>query len=154
MADNSAGMPPPPGTGLPDINRGPEILIVTGIMTAVAGLFTVVRFYVRWGMTKDLAWDDGLCLLSWVSVPLRTMCRSALTDRSWLVSCFKCSSLRRYDTEEVDTSHMYVNKVLVLIAATISYPQQELVRRLTMTPDRSTITRSDRIKAQLCHTAT
>lgn len=65
MADAGA-MPPPPGTGMPDVNRGPEILIVCGILTAISFLFLVVRYYVRISMTKDVAWDDWTCLISWV----------------------------------------------------------------------------------------
>jgi hypothetical protein len=56
----------PPGTGLPDDNRGPEILAVCGSLTGIAFGFTAVRFFVRIKMTKNVGWDDWFCLFSWV----------------------------------------------------------------------------------------
>lgn len=61
-----ANVPPLPGSGLPDRNRGPEILAVCGSLTAVAFVFVAMRFYVRVKMTKNTSWDDWFCLSAWV----------------------------------------------------------------------------------------
>ena len=66
-----ADQPPLPGTGLPDHNRGPEILAICGSLTGVAFLFVAVRFYVRIRMTKNVSWDDWTCLFAWVSFSVR-----------------------------------------------------------------------------------
>jgi len=59
---------PPPGTGLPDHNRGPEILAVCGALTAISFLFIVMRLYVRIRITKNAWWDDWLVFSAWVVV--------------------------------------------------------------------------------------
>ena len=76
MSDPTA---PPPGFGQPDINRGPQILTITGTLTAIGFVFLVIRFYVRWGMSKDLAGDDLFCALSWVITVRMQWKTSALT---------------------------------------------------------------------------
>lgn len=67
MADSGPPMGPPPGTGLPDHNRGPGILAVCCSLVAVSSIFVAMRFYVRVRMTKNVAWDDWTVLASWVS---------------------------------------------------------------------------------------
>jgi hypothetical protein len=66
MADSGPPMGPPPGTGQPDHNRGPEILAVCCSLVAVSSIFVAMRFYVRIRMTKNVAWDDWTVLASWV----------------------------------------------------------------------------------------
>lgn len=58
---------PPPGTGLPDHNRGPELLVACGSLTGIAFIFVVVRFYARIRITKSVSWDDYFCLSAWAS---------------------------------------------------------------------------------------
>lgn len=58
---------PPPGTGMPDRNRGPQILAICGSLTAIAFVFVAVRFFVRISMTRNVGWDDCFVLLSWIS---------------------------------------------------------------------------------------
>jgi len=45
---------PPPGTGMPDRNRDPEILAICGSLTAIAFVFVAARFFVRIKMTRNI----------------------------------------------------------------------------------------------------
>lgn len=49
-----ASLPPPP----PDVNRGPEILAVTGTLVGVTLCVVLLRLWVRVRMVRQLGWDD------------------------------------------------------------------------------------------------
>ncbi|KAK8057408.1 hypothetical protein PG996_011345 [Apiospora saccharicola] len=49
-----ASLPPPP----PDVNRGPEILAVTGTLVGIALCVVLLRLWVRLRMVRQLGWDD------------------------------------------------------------------------------------------------
>ncbi|KAK8108920.1 hypothetical protein PG984_014721 [Apiospora sp. TS-2023a] len=49
-----ASLPPPP----PDVNRGPEILAVTGTLVGLTLCVVLLRLWVRLRMVRQLGWDD------------------------------------------------------------------------------------------------
>ena len=53
----------PGGAGLPDDNRGPNILAAVSITTSVALLVVLTRLYVRIFMVKNVGLDVSIFLL-------------------------------------------------------------------------------------------
>ncbi|KAK8076274.1 hypothetical protein PG994_003546 [Apiospora phragmitis] len=51
-----ASLPPPPPP--PDVNRGPEILAVTGTLVAATLCVVLLRLWVRLRLVRQLGWDD------------------------------------------------------------------------------------------------
>ena len=49
-----------------DPNRGPELVSITVVITAIAIAFTILRLYVRVKVIHKLGWDDLLIVLSTV----------------------------------------------------------------------------------------
>lgn len=49
-----------------DENRGPQILIITGVLVITAFLIVSLRVYVRVVILKHLDWDDYIMFLAMV----------------------------------------------------------------------------------------
>lgn len=60
----------PGGAGLPDINRGPDIIAATTVTTVVALITVLARLYVRVGIIRNVGLD--------VSPTGRCVCRALL----------------------------------------------------------------------------
>ena len=72
----------------PDINRGPDILIVKWLTVSIALLLVSLRFYVRGVLRKKLGWDDYTILLAVVRyLP------SGLLQQSFTDSCFEAFAI-------------------------------------------------------------
>lgn len=52
------------GSGLPDINNGPRIIIATAITTFIALILVLARFYVRVFLIRNVGWDDYIMALT------------------------------------------------------------------------------------------
>lgn len=64
----------------PDVNRGPDILIVKWLTVSVALLLVSLRFYVRGVLRKKLGWDDYTILLAVVSYLRGGLFQQTFTD--------------------------------------------------------------------------
>lgn len=52
---------------VPVAERGPQVLAVYGLFTALTTLALLLRAYSRIAIARAFGWDDGLAIVAWVS---------------------------------------------------------------------------------------
>ena len=55
-------------------NKGPAFLTVALVFTIIALMFVLVRIYVRIWVKHAFGWDDGMVILSMVSLRAHFLC--------------------------------------------------------------------------------
>ena len=51
---------------VPVAGRGPQLLAVYGLFTALTTITVALRVYCRGVLGKNFGWDDGLTIIAWV----------------------------------------------------------------------------------------
>lgn len=65
-----------------DQNQAAKLLAFTWILCTIAFLFTLLRAYARFFITRNIWWDDWLAFLTMASTPLhRTTLKTLLKGR-------------------------------------------------------------------------
>ena len=75
-----SGSSPPADGSLPDVNKGPRIIIATTITTVCALVTVLARLYVRIGVIKNIGLDVSLTLLCYA-------CYASFTNYDRTMSC-------------------------------------------------------------------
>ena len=75
-----------------DVNRGPELLVVSWVTVSIALLLVSLRYFIRGVLRKNLDCSDHLILIAAVSYISSELSRRHLTDKLYLGICYRADS--------------------------------------------------------------